>query len=86
VRTRKKPALSLIADYLAHLVELEAVARGMRLGAWKYSVPAASRPVVAEVKEAAETPRWLERLGCTAHGAGIIALLWAVAGRPKRAM
>ena len=32
-----QPDGTKIADYLAHLMELQAVAREMRLGAWKYS-------------------------------------------------
>ena len=64
-----------IAQYLAHLGELETTARGKKLGAWLHSIPAASRPTIVEVKEVAETPRWLERLGFTSLGAALMASL-----------
>jgi endonuclease YncB( thermonuclease family) len=64
-----------IPQYLAHLAELEASAREKKLGAWLHSIPAASRPTIVEVKEVAETPRWLERLGFTSLGAALMASL-----------
>ena len=73
-----------IAQYLAHLTELEASAREKKLGAWMHSIPAASHRIIEEVKEVTETPRWLERVGFAALGAAGMGLAWRFSHQRRR--
>jgi endonuclease YncB( thermonuclease family) len=75
--TANQPDGTKIDDYWDHLRELETIARAAKLGAWEHSVPAKAQPVIEEVREVAEIPRWAERSGFAGIGAGGVGLLWA---------
>lgn len=59
-------------------------ARKAKVGAWEHSVPAKAKPVVEQMKEVMETPRWLERAGFAGLGAAGVGVLWGFSHRRTR--
>lgn len=71
-------------DYLATLADLEKTAEAKKLGAWANSKPELRHPVIEEIKEVVEMPRWVERSLFAGLGGSAVGAAWILSVTMRR--